>query len=295
MRVAFLGAGIMGREMALRLLKSGHRVTVYNRTKEKTLPLVKAGARAAPTPAQAVAGAQIAIAMVGDDKASRQVWDGVRGALRGKAAPNAIAVESSTVSFFRIRELGRKARGAGWRFIDCPVTGGPDGAREGRLTLLAGADPDTLDEAREVFSSYGRRIIHFGPPGSGTAYKLMVNLVGAAQATSLAEGLILAERIGLDVRKVRQAVRTGAIASPLVKYLTQRMTEAGHQEVYFSARWRHKDARYGLQMGRAFGLRMPTCLAAEACFRKAVSAGLGDKNSSVVIEAIRRRQKKITR
>lgn len=278
--------------MALRLIRSGYEVTVYNRTPEKTLPLVEAGARSALTPAQAVADARVIIAMVGDDDASRSVWTGPDGALGGRPHPNAIAAESSTLSVSWILKLEQRVKKAGLRFMDCPVTGGPDGAREGRLTLLAGADPDALNEAREAFSSYSNRIIHFGPPGSGTAYKLIVNLIGAAQATSLAEGLVLAERIGLDLRKVGEAISSGTIASPLVKYLAERMTTNNHDDVYFAAKWRHKDARYGLEMGKDLGVGMPTCQAAEESFREAVSLGWGDKNSSVVIEVRRRHGKR---
>lgn len=286
-KIAFLGTGVMGREMALRLIEAGHAVTVFNRTAEKARPLTAAGAAQAETPAAAAADAEFIISVVGDDEASRRVWLGADGVLAGKPRPGAIAVESATVSRGWVIELETALRRAGLRFIDCPVTGGPDGARRGALTLLAGADPATLDAARATLAAYSDRIIHFGPPGAGTAYKVIVNLMGAVQAAALAEGLLVAERAGLDLETVAEALRTGSVASPLVSYLTERMVAGNHDDVYFSARWRNKDAAYGLRLGAELNQAMPTSAAAARVFETALEKGLGDKNSSVVIEALR--------
>lgn len=285
--IAFLGTGTMGREMAFNLLKAKHRVTVFNRTADAAKSLVDAGARAAPTAAAAAADADFVVAMVSDDDASREVWLGPDGVLAGGPKAGAIAIESSTLSRDWVLELDAALGKVGLRFIDCPVTGGPDGARQGRLTLLAGGDAATLDAARPMLAAYGSRIVHFGPVGAGTAYKLIVNLMGAAQATALAEGLLVAERAGLDLKKVGEALRSGTVASPLVKYLTERMVESNHDDVYFSARLRCKDATYGLKLAAEVGQAMPTSQAAAEIFETTVSKGLGEKNSSIVIETLR--------
>ncbi len=286
-KVAFIGAGIMGREMALRLVGAGHEVRVYNRTRAKLAALVEAGAAAAASPREAASGAEFIVSMVGDDGASREVWLGAAGVLGGRPEAAAVAIESSTLSRGWVLELDKAARAAGLRFIDCPVTGGPDGARAGALTLLAGGDEATLREAGPVLAAYGKEVVRFGPTGAGTSYKLIVNLMGAVQATALAEGLLLAERAGLDLEKVGEMLRKGAVASPLVAYLSERMVSGAHDDVYFSARWRHKDATYGLELARELGQAMPTSAVAEELFRLALARGLADKNSSVVIEALR--------
>jgi 3-hydroxyisobutyrate dehydrogenase len=286
-KVAFLGTGVMGREMALRLIKAGHAVAVYNRTAERTRPLAAAGARAAATPAEAAAGAEIVISMVGDDAASRAVWLGPDGALAGLSIANALAVESATLSRAWVLDLAAAADRRGFDFLDCPVTGGPDGARDGRLTLLVGGAPATLDRAWPVLKAYAGRALHFGPVGAGTAYKTMVNLMGAVQAAALAEGLLTAERAGLDLKTVAEALASGAVASPLVKYLVERMTAGNHDDVYFAARWRLKDARYGLALAADVGQATPVSALATELFRLAVARGWGDKNSSVVIETLR--------
>ena len=285
--VGFIGAGLMGRRMATRLVRAGHRVAVYNRTARRLAPLVEIGATAADTPAAAAAGADIVVSMVGDDEASRAVWLGPEGVLLARAGEAPLAVESSTLSRQWVEELAAAAERAGWRFLDSPVTGGPDGAAEGRLTLLVGGEPDVLEAAWPVFAAYAERALHFGLVGAGTAYKVMVNLMGAAQATALAEGLALAARAGLDLATVREALDSGAVASPLVRYLLGRMVPGDHDDVYFAARWRAKDAAYGLRLAADLGQPMPTSEAAAALFEEAVRRGLGDKNSSVVIELLR--------
>ncbi len=285
--IAFIGAGVMGREMALQLIGAGHNVRIYNRTASKTGPIVEAGAIAAASPAEAADNADYVISMVGDDEASRRIWLGDDGVMSASLKDGAVCVESSTLSQTWVVELGDMVGKAGFGFIDCPVTGGPDGASEGRLTLLVGAEKNVLDSARDMLSAYSRRIIHFGGIGKGTAYKVMVNLVGAAQAVAVAEGMLAVEKAGLDMEKVAEALASGAVASPMVKYMAERMLSGDHEDVYFSARWRHKDALYGLQGGVMAGQAMPVCKAAEKVFRQTVDSGLGDKNSSIVIETLR--------
>ncbi len=286
-RIAFLGTGIMGSGIARNLLKAGHEITVYNRTAAKTRPLVEAGAATAASPGAAVTDADVIIAIVGDDDSSREVWLGPHGVLTGQPRPNAIAIESTTLSRGWVRELSRRLNNSNLRFIDSPVTGGPGGARDGTLTLLVGAEKESLAEARPVMEEYSHQIIHFGPPGAGTAYKVMVNLMGTVQITALAEGLLLAEKAGLDLGQVRYALKQGAVASPLAKYVIDRMVDENHDEMYFSTRWRHKDAAYGLRLAAEAGQAMPTSAVATELFQLAMRQGLADKNESVVMEVLR--------
>lgn len=289
-RIAFIGTGTMGREMVLKLLQAGHEVTVFNRTAARAASLVAAGAGEAKSAAAASKNAEFIISMVGDDESSRQVWLGPDGVLQGDLAENVIAIESATLSRTWVEELAETLAGRAIRFIDCPVTGGPDGAAEGLLTLLVGADAMTLDAARTVLECYGEEIIHFGAPGAGTAYKLIVNLMGAVQAAAVAEALVLAERAGLDAEQVAFALSKGACASPMVEYIGERMVKGNHEDIYFLARWRHKDAAYALEMARRAGVRMPTSEVAAELFQSAVSQGFGDLNSSVVIDVLRKAQ-----
>lgn len=287
-KVAFLGLGNMGRAMAMRLIKAGHYVTVYNRTDIKAHHLTDFGAHMAVTPAAAVTDAEIIISMVSDDVASRSVWLGDNGALTGKPNRQAIAVESSTLSREWVIELNSEVCKAGYRYLDCPVTGGPDGAEAGTLTLLLGGNEKTIDAVSGVLSAYSNHRIIFGPIGAGTTYKLIVNLMGAVQGAALAEGLALAERAGLDLPTVERALSAGAVASPHVKYLTERMVSGDHDNVYFSAGLRHKDGAYGLKLAESIGADMTTSKAAVELYRRAVDEGLGAKNSSAIIDLLKK-------
>lgn len=274
--------------MAANLLKTGFDLAVYNRSIAKTQPLVEAGAQRAATPREAVADADVIIAIVGDDRSSREVWLGENGVLASHLLKeNAIAIESTTLSADWIKELHGHLTAKGLRFIDSPVTGGRMGAENGRLTLLVGAEDDTLAEARPVLEAYSENIIHFGPPGAGTAYKLVVNLMVAVQATALAEGLLLAEKAGLDMAKVVQGLTSGAVASPLVQGYADRMHQGEHDQVNFSTRWMHKDAAYALEMATQVGQAIPTSAVAVQIYQMALAKGLADKNLSAVIEALR--------
>ncbi|MCC7413252.1 MAG: NAD(P)-dependent oxidoreductase [Gammaproteobacteria bacterium] len=283
-RVGFLGAGLMAAGMVRRLLAAGHEVSVYNRTAARARALVSAGARVAATPADAVADARFVVAMVGDDQSSRTVWCGPDGALQGAWSAGAIAMECSTLSPAWIRELGNQAGAAGLALLDCPVTGGPDGAAEGSLTVLAGGDATTLEAAGPVLEVIGRRVLHFGPLGAGASYKLVVNLMGSVQAAALAEGLALAQRAGLDADTVIAALTEGAVASPLVRYLAPRMRAGDHDNVYFATRWRAKDAAYGVELARSLDAPVPTGAIAAALFAALVEAGCGDRNESILAE-----------
>ncbi len=287
-RVALLGTGLMGTAMARRLLAAGHAVTVYNRTPDKARALAAAGAAIAKTPATAVVDAEIVIAMVGDDAASRAMWLGPHGALAGEPAGAVIAIESSTLSHAWVLELAAVVAAAGWRFLDCPVTGGPDGAGRGALTLLVGGAAETLAAARPVLDAYASSAVLFGDAGAGTAYKLVVNLVATAQIAGAAEGLLMAEKAGLDLALVARMFAAGSVGSPVVNYVSDRVVRGDHDDVYFATRWRAKDANYGLALAGRLGQATPTCTAAGALFERAMAAGDGDRNSSVVVDLLRR-------
>ena len=286
-QIAFLGIGIMGAGMSRNLLKTGYSVTVWNRTAAKAKPLVEAGATQADTPAQAASNADIIFSIVGEDEASRQVWLGENGVLAGNPKPGAIAIESTTISLGWANELNQSLTGAGLRFIDCPVTGGQWGAEEGTLTLLVGADEDVLDEARPALDAISSKIIHFGPAGAGTGFKLLYNLMGATQQTALAEGLLTAEKLGLKMDSVVEGLTGGFTGSPGVHAFAQRMVDSDHNHVNFSAQWMLKDTAYAVKMAGELGQAIPLSGVSAQMYQLAVSRGLGDKNMSAIIEAYR--------
>lgn len=287
-RIAFIGTGGMGLGMARCLLAAGYDLTACNRTPARAQPLIDAGARLARTPRRAADGADVIIAMVGDDRDSREVWLGVDGVLAGKAQTGALAIESTTLSFDWVLELAESVNAAGLAFIDSPVTGGRGSAEQGALTLLVGAREADLERARPVMETYSRSILHFGPVGAGTAYKLVVNMMVGIQAAALAEGLLLAEQVGLDMDQVVEALTSGAVASPVVKAYAPAMVAGDHDKVtHFLARWMHKDMSYAVRLAGEMGQAMPISAVATQVFQMLLSRGLADSDVTAVIETLR--------
>ena len=288
-RVALIGLGRMGSGMAGRLLAAGHDLVVANRTPQRAAPLVAAGARLAATPAEAAREADAVFAMVSDDAASREVWLGDDGVLSGPPRPGAFAVECSTLSHEWVLDLAAATRAAGLRYLDAPVTGLPEAAAEGRLTLLVGADPDDLAQARPVLEPLADRVVRFGGVGAGTAFKLIVNLMGAVQIAGAAEGLALAERAGLDPATFADVLATGQAASPQVVRNLRRMVAGDHdQEITFSGDLRRKDTAYALRFARGLGIAAPLGDVALTGLDRLVAEGAGNLNESALIEVARR-------
>ena len=248
--VAFIGLGRMGQGMAGRYLDAGFSVAVWNRSRAKADDLVARGARFASSPAEAAEGADAIVSMVADDAASRAVWLGPDG-VAATATPNALAIECSTVSHRHALDLGRELTARGLSYLDCPVTGLPEAAASGKLTLLVGADEADLERARPYLAPIGSTIRHFGPVGSGTVYKLINNLMGAVQIAALAEGLAMAEQAGLDMKLVLEAVEHGVTASPGVIRHSRRMVARDFTGATFTAALRYKDATYAVTLAES--------------------------------------------
>jgi len=286
--IAFLGTGVMGVGMAARLMGAGHELRVYNRTAEKARPLVENGAILCLTPREAAEGADAVFAMLGDDEASENLWCGGDGVLAAETNNGAFAIECSTLSHDWVEKLAGLAAKAGLTYIDCPVTGYPHMAAAGELTLFVGANDDALAEARSLLEPLCTEIIHFGPVGAGTAYKLTVNLMGSVQIAGAAEGLLIAEKAGLDWQTVAYALSKGAAASPQVVRNSERMVAGDHDDnVVFSGRWRLKDTLYGLALAEKFGQEARFGGVAGKIYRELVDSGQGDVNETKVIDVLR--------
>jgi 3-hydroxyisobutyrate dehydrogenase len=287
-RVAFAGLGNMGLPMATRLLAAGHQLSVYNRTAARAESLVRQGAILFDTPKEACEGVDAVFSMVADDTASRTIWLERDGILAANLRKNAFAIECSTLSHDWVMQLATQAAARGLRYIDAPVTGLPDAAAAGSLTLLVGASLADLNAANGILGALSGRIIRFGSVGAGTAYKLIINMIGAVQIASAAEGLAIAERAGLDIAAVADAIATSQAASPQVIRNTRRMVAADHeQNIVFSSALRLKDVEYGLRFARTTGIGSPFAELAERIYRQLCELGCAHLNESKVIDVCR--------
>lgn len=286
--VTFIGLGRMGLGMAHRLLGAGHRLRVYNRSASKAVSLVERGAVLCSSPTAAAQGADAIVSMVADDAASRDVWLGTDGVFGGVLAAGTLVIECSTLSHDWVLDLAGEAERRSLRYIDCPVTGLPDMAAAGELTVLVGAATEDLARAQPVLDAFSKQTIHFGAVGAGTVYKLMINLQGAIQIASIAEGMAIAERAGLNLSTVADAIASGQAASPQVVRTARRVVAGDHdQNVLFTPQLRLKDVDYALRLARKLGIGAPFGAAARDAYARLCELGYAHSNESKIIEVAR--------
>ncbi len=286
--VAILGLGTMGMGMAKNLCKAGYSVSAWNRTRSKAEPLAAFGAHIADTPAQAASGAEVVLAMVADDPASREVWLGDEGALAAMQ-PGTVAVDSSTVSPAWITELGQAAETREIKTLDAPVTGSKPQAEAGQLKLLVGGDAQVLEKVRPVLQAMGQSILHLGPLGSGARLKLINNFLCGAQLASLAEAMVWIERSGLDRDQSLEFLKKAAPGSPLLAGVSGRMMQATY-EVNFLLPLMEKDMQYAQADAAKLNVELKTAAVVESRLKDAVRAGFADKDMAAIVEPIRSRQ-----
>ena len=280
-RIAFIGLGRMGHGMAGRYLDAGFNVAVWNRSKAKAQDLIARGARWATSPEDAAIDADAVVTMVADDEASRRVWLGNDGAA-ATMKPGTLAIECSTVSYAHALALSRELHERGLIYIDCPVTGLPEAAASGKLTLLVGANPADLETARPYLAPLATTIRHFGAVGTGTVFKLINNLLGAVQIASLAEGIAIAEQAGLDMTLVAEALATGAVASPQVIRHSKRMITRDFSGASFTAALRRKDADYAVALAETLLAGVPVGRAALAAYDRATEVAPDDDEGRMI-------------
>ena len=287
-KIAFLGIGNMGSGMVRQLVTAGYKVHIYNRTPEKMNYLAKQGAIISKTPKQAAEGAEAVFSMVGNDEASKAMWYGESGALAAITQQNAFIIECSTLSHSWVIELANVVQNKNLRYIDCPVTGIPSTAETGELTLLVGANKTDLADIEPLLNVISKEIIHFGGIGTGTTYKLMINLIGAVQIASVAEGMLIAEKAGLDLNTVAYAISRGAAASPQVIRTSNKMVKDEHNKnITFSSQLRLKDILYALKMAKTLGQKTPFGDTARDAFQLLTDAGLKELSETKVIDVLR--------
>jgi 3-hydroxyisobutyrate dehydrogenase-like beta-hydroxyacid dehydrogenase len=287
MKVAVLGLGIMGSGMARQLLAAGFDVTVWNRSADKATALGEAGARIAATPADAVAGTAIVVAMLANDDVSRAVWTGEDGALAAMA-PGATAIESSTLTGDWVFELAREAVARSVHFIEAPVTGSRDQAAQGTLRFLVGGEADDIAAARPAFDAMGSALVHLGPVGSAATVKLANNFLCGVQAASLSEAIALFEKHGLNMEQAMSILFDGAPASPMVKGVGRRMLDRDYAPPHFVVPLMAKDLGYAEQALADVGIRSAIAQAARQRFLDADAAGEGRRDIAAIIEPLRK-------
>ncbi len=285
--IAFLGAGNMGRGMIQNLLRCGHNIAVYNRTRAKVVDLEANGARFCATPGAAAAGASIIIAMVTDDAASRACWTGVDGVLSVPLEPGVQAIECSSISRDWLLELGRLAAGR-MALMDCPVAGRPDAAAAGQLKVFAGGRSADIARVTPYLRCFSTTVTYFGPLGSGLAFKLLYNMVGASQIAAIAEALNACDALGIDLSAAATALSEGNTGSAHVKRHAAWMADNSHpRPAEFSGAGRIKDLSYVSDLLAGTPVECRIAQAALADFTVMRDFDMALANDSEVFEALR--------
>jgi len=254
---SFLGLGVMGYPMAGHLQKSGHAVTVYNRTEARALRWAEEhqGSATSPTPREAAADAAFVFLCVGDDDDVREVAFGDDGAIAG-LREGAILVDHTTASAIVARELDDACRERGCGFLDAPVSGGQAGAENGTLVVMCGGDEETFQSAQPLIASYSRAATLMGPAGAGQLTKMVNQICIAGLVQALSEGLHFADRVGLDPRQVVKAISKGAAGSWQMSNRADTMIE-GAFDYGFAVEWMRKDLGIALEQARRDGVQLP--------------------------------------
>ncbi len=283
-RLGWIGTGVMGRSMAGHLLRAGFPLTVYNRTQSQAESLLAAGALWASSPKQVAETAEVIFTMVGFPADVRQVVLGPDGVLAG-CSPGKIIVDMTTSEPALAIEIAQRATQQGVVSLDAPVSGGDVGAREARLSIMIGGDPEASEALRPCFELLGQTIVYHGPPGSGQHAKLANQVLIASNMVALCEGLLYAYKAGLDLEKVLQSVSAGAAGSWSLQNLAPRIL-AGHFDPGFFVEHFIKDMGIALEEARRMGLALPGLALAHQLYVSVQALGHGRKGTHALYLAL---------
>jgi 3-hydroxyisobutyrate dehydrogenase len=284
-RVGFVGLGTMGAAMAANLIRAGHQLTVWNRTPGRAADLVAAGAAEAADPASVAAAAEVVVVCVSDTADVEAVVLGPGGVAQGAAA-GTLVIDCSTIAPAGARHVADRLAERGVGFVDAPVTGGSEGARNATLAILVGGEADDVARARPVLEAMGHTVTHLGPVGAGQAAKAVNQVILAGAYLGVAEGLVLAIKAGLDPSDVVEALSGGAAQSWVLSNRSGRMI-AGEYPLGFKTSLHRKDLRIGLDLAREAGVALPVAALCEQLETGLIVAGHGDEDMSALARPLR--------
>jgi len=285
-KIAFLGLGVMGHPMAGHLARAGHELCVFNRTAAKTQAWAKEyNGRSAPTPREAVAGADFVFACVGNDDDLRSVVLGEQGALAGMNT-GAVFVDHTTASAAVARDLSAAAKAKGVSFIDAPVSGGQAGAVNGMLTVMCGGEQAPFDAMKPVAMAFSRAVTLVGPSGAGQLAKMVNQVCIAGLVQGLSEGIAFGHKAGLDMKLVLEVIGKGAAQSWQMDNRGATMVDDKF-DFGFAVDWMRKDLGLVLDEGRRNGAHLPVTALVDQFYSDVQSMGGRRWDTSSLIKRLR--------
>lgn len=283
--VGFIGLGHMGSKMVERLLKAGHTVIGYNRTKEKALPLIKLGMQWADSPKDVVKACNITLMSLTNDKAISAIMEGENGILsvltKGK-----LLVDLSTVSPDFSKGLAKKVAERNAHLLDAPVSGNPIMVENGVVTIMVGGDNNEFARVKPILEAIGSKVFYVGENGQALFLKLAININLGAQFYAFSEGMLLIQKAGLDMNKAVEIIQQSAIASPNIKQRAPYILTPPEQAL-FSIKLMQKDLLLALEQGRELGVPLLNTAITNEALTAACSQNYGDEDLSILFASIK--------
>ena len=279
--LGYIGLGLMGKPMALNLLKAGYPLVVHNRSREVVKSLVKEGAEEAFSPREVASLVDIVFTNLPDSPDVELVTLGENGILEG-VKEGLIYVDHSTIKPSLARKIAQKFEAVGAFSLDAPVSGGDIGAQKGTLAIMVGGPKLALEKVLPIFEVVGKSITHVGDAGSGQIAKAANQIMVAAQMVAMAELLILSKKSGADPAKVVQAIQGGAAQCWTLDVKPNRLF-SGNREPGFKAYMQEKDLRIVMDTAREYGIPLPSAGIHTQLYSAMLQMGMRDLDNSAVI------------
>ena len=282
MKVGFIGLGIMGRPMALNLLKGGFDLTVWARRDASMASLLEAGATGAAGPAEVAAGCDVVFSMVSDAADVEQVALGAGGVADG-ARPGLIYVDMSTIAPAAAQGIAERLAARGVIMLDAPVSGGEVGAINAGLTIMVGGDEAAFGKVKPMLASMGKSVTLIGGSGAGQVTKACNQILTGVTVVAVAEAFNFARKSGVDAGKVREALLGGFAYSRILENHGQRMLDRNFKPGFKA--WMHqKDMNIVMQEAHRLGLMLPNSAATAQLFNAMVGSGMGEEDSVAALK-----------
>lgn len=283
-KIGWIGLGNMGNPMSQNLLKAGHEVTVWNRTKSKADEVLAAGAKWANSPKEIAEACDFIFTMVSDGPTLQSVTLSDNGVVAG-LSPHKIVIDMSTVSPAESAKVNDAIEAKDCKFIRGPVTGSTVLARNATLGILASGDKATYDKVLPLFEVMGKNQFYVGADEEARVLKLALNIMIGTSMQMMAEAVVLAEKAGLDVTQVCDVMAGSAVGSPLVGYKAALISK-GEYNPAFSVRLMMKDFDLAFDAAKQYGVAMPVTAVTRQYLQAAASTGRAEKDFSVLTEVL---------
>jgi len=283
-KLGFVGLGVMGSEMVLRLLSKGHTVTGYNRTKSKAEGLIQKGMKWGDSPRAVAASADVVLSMVTNSAALEAIVEGPEGILAG-LTPGKFYVDISTVSPEYSRVVAAKVRAKGCDMVDAPVSGSVITLQEGKLSVMVGGRQETFEKLKPILLDIGPKVTYVGDNGLALVMKIATNLSLAVQMLAFSEGVLLAEKSGISREIAVEVLVNSAIASPMIKYRGPFVLKLP-EEAWFNVNMMQKDMLLALELGRKLDVPMPSTAVTNEFLTAARGMGLVKEDFAVVYDVL---------